>query len=77
MGTFVNPQVTDAITQINSLSIGEGPSLSMALVSEVMAETMGMVMHNAVTAQGGMQVIAKSATTVVCALIISKGAMSS
>ena len=74
MSTLVNSQITDAVTQANSLAIGEGPALSMAMVYAVMSETVGMVMHNAVTAQSGMQTISKSAATVVCSLIISKGA---
>ena len=70
----MNSQVTDAITQANALAVGEGPAASMAMVNAVMAETLGMMMHNAITAQNGMQTIAKSATAVVCSLIISQGA---
>ncbi len=39
-----------------------------------MADTIGLVMHNAVTAQRNMQTLANAAVAVTCALIIDKGA---
>lgn len=73
---MVNSQVTDAVTQTDTLAVGEGAPLSMAMVYTVMSETIGMVMHNAVTTQRGMQAISNSAAAVVCSMIISKGAAS-
>jgi hypothetical protein len=49
----------------------------MSLVYAVMSETIGMVMHNAVIAERGMQAISEAATTVICSMIIAKGASGS
>ncbi|MGD9159780.1 MAG: RebB family R body protein [Desulfobacteraceae bacterium] len=69
--------MSDSVTQTNSLAIGEGPAVSMSLVYAVMSETIGMVMHNAVIAERGMQAISEAATTVICSMIIAKGASGS
>ncbi len=73
----VNSQITDAVTQADALDIGIAPSMSMSMTYTVMAQTMGMVMHNGAAAQHGMQQIAEASTAVTCALIIAKGAASS
>ena len=48
----------------------------MALTYTVMADTIGRVMHNAATAQQGMQIIGSAATTTVCSLIVAVGVAS-
>jgi hypothetical protein len=45
----------------------------MGLTYTVMADTIGMVMHNSATAQQGMQIIGSAATTTVCSMIIAVG----
>jgi len=47
--------------------------VSVAMAELTMADTIGMVMHNAVTAQRNMQTTANSAVAVICTMIISKG----
>ncbi len=67
----VNSQITDAITQINASSIGNSSSQSMAMLDAVMVETLGMTMHNAVTAQHNSQMIGAASTTSTCARMLS------
>ena len=47
--------------------------VSVAMAELTMADTIGLVMHNAVTAQRNMQTTTNSAIAVVCTIIISKG----
>lgn len=72
LGT-VNSQITDAVTQAAVLTTGQAAAVSMGLTYLVMAQTIGMVMANAVTAQRGMQRIAEASVVVTTAAIISKG----
>ncbi len=52
------------------MSVGMAPSASMSMVYTVMAQTIGMVMHNGAETQHGMQQIASAATTQTCAKIL-------
>lgn len=72
LGT-INAQVTDAVTQTAVLTTGQAAAVSMGLTYLVMAQTIGMVMTNAVTAQRGMQRIAEASVVVTTTAIISKG----
>lgn len=69
----VNAQITDAVTQAALLTTGQAAAVSMGMTYLVMAQTIGMVMANAVTAQRGMQRIAEAAVVVTTTAIISKG----
>jgi hypothetical protein len=69
----LNTQITDAVTQTAALTTGQAAAVSMGLTYLVMAQTIGMVMANAVTAQRGMQRIAEASVVVTTAAIISKG----
>ena len=72
-GGTVNSQITDAVTQTAVLTTGQAACVSMGLTYLVMAQTIGMVMANAVTAQRGMQRVAEAAVVMTTAAIISKG----
>ncbi len=67
----VNSQITDSITQVNSNAIGNAASQSMAMLDAVMAETLGMSMHNAVNAQHNSQMIGAASTTSTCAKMLN------
>ncbi len=56
--------------------IGQGPATAMSMTYAVMAQTIGMVMHNGVVAQRNSQMVAGAATTSTCALVLAKGAPS-
>ena len=72
-GGTVNRQVTDAVTQAAALTTGQAAAVSMGMTYLVMAETIGMVMANAVVAQRGMQRIAEASVAITTAAIVSKG----
>jgi len=69
----VNTGIVDAVAVTNTAAVGLGPSLSMSMTYASMADSIGIVMHNAATAEQNMQAIALAATAQVCALIIAKG----
>lgn len=61
----------DNLTQLKQLLAGDQMTQSMAMVNNVMAETLGMSMHNAITAQHNAQMVNAAATTTTCARILS------
>lgn len=67
----VNSQITDSVTQANTNAIGQGPAQSMSMIDAVMAETLGMSMHNAVNAQHNSQMIGTASTTSTCARMLA------
>ncbi|ACL06351.1 hypothetical protein Dalk_4673 [Desulfatibacillum aliphaticivorans] len=66
----VNSQITDAVTQLNAMMVGESPPQSMAMINAVMADTMGMALHNAVSTQHHAQMIGGASTTSTCARML-------
>jgi hypothetical protein len=67
----VNSQITDSITQVNTSAIGQCSAQSMAMLNTVMAETLGMSMHNAVNAQHNSQMTGAASTTSTCARMLN------
>lgn len=59
----VNSQITDAVTQSNVKVLGEAPAMAMGTIYQTMAQSVGLSMQNAVSAQQQMNVIAQAATT--------------
>lgn len=60
--TAVNSQITDAVTQSNVKVLGEAPAMAMGTVYQTMAQSVGLSMQNAVSAQQQMNTIAQAAT---------------
>lgn len=60
--TGVNSQITDAVTQANVKVLGEAPAMAMGTVYQVMAQSVGLSMQNAVSAQQQMNTIAQAST---------------
>lgn len=58
----VNSQVTDAVTQANVKVLGDAPAMAMGTVYQAMAQSVGLSMQNAVSAQAQMTAIAQAAT---------------
>lgn len=71
MADIVNPQITDAVTQSNVKVIAEAPAMALGTLYQTMAHSLGILMHNAVTAQQNMSTIAEATTTQGVALIYS------
>lgn len=69
--TGVNTQITDSVTQAHITTMDQSPVQSHALLDLVMAETVGMGMHNAINTQHSMQMMASAAITATCARMIS------
>jgi hypothetical protein len=67
----VNSQVLDSTTGVVTLLSGQAPSQAFGLLDAVMAETLGMAMHNAVSRQQGASVIGSAAVTAACAKMLS------
>jgi killing trait domain-containing protein len=67
--TNVNGQITDAVTQANVTALGSQPAAMMANLSQVSAQTFGLMMQNAATAQQQLNMIAQATTTHCIALL--------
>ncbi len=67
----VNSQITDAITQSGAIAVGNAAAQSQAILNATMAETLGMTMHNAVTAQQNSQMISAASATSTCARLLN------
>ena len=65
-----NSQITDSVTQSNTTVIGQAPASTQGLLDAVMAETIGMSMHNAVSAQQNSQMMGSAAVAATCARLI-------
>ncbi len=69
------PSTTNGFESFDSRAVlDQAPAAALAMAEAVMADTIGLVMHNAVVAQRNMQTLTNAAVAVTCALIIAKGA---
>jgi len=71
--TTINSQISDAVSTGIIETVNTGPSVAMSMTYSAMADSIGMLMHNAVTTQFNGQTIAVAALTQSCALILAKG----
>lgn len=60
--TTVNPQITDAVTQANTKVLAEAPAMSVALVYQMFAQSVGLAIQNSTSNQQNMQALAGAAT---------------
>lgn len=63
MSEFVNPKVTDAVTQTNVKVVGESPAMSMGSMYQSSAHSAGLMFHNAVNAQNNQFITGLTSTT--------------
>lgn len=70
MAETVNSQVTDAVTQANVKVLGEAPAEAVGMSFQALSHATGLAMENATATQGGMQQVANTATSSICALIV-------
>ena len=66
----VNSQIVDSVNQLVSGVLGQGPGQSASLVDAVMANTLGITMHNAAAAQRNAQVITNASVASACAKML-------
>lgn len=64
-----NPQVVDAITTTNVKVLGEAPAQALGIVYQVLAQSIGLSMQNAVSNQQGATQIGTASTGVVLTAI--------
>lgn len=60
-----------SLGELHKLLKGSAGSQPMAMLNNVMAETIGMSMHNAVTTQHNAQLVNTAAATSACARILN------
>lgn len=60
-----------AANQGDGLLFGQTSAHTFSLLEAVMAETLGMSMHNAVRAQNGMQMVSSAAVVAACARMLN------
>jgi hypothetical protein len=63
VGTPVNCQITDAVTQANSMVLAIAPAQALGAIYQVMAHATGLSMQNAVAQQQRMNTISSAVTT--------------
>jgi len=73
MGSTVNAQITDAVTQTNVKVLGESVAGGLGVSSQALAHAVGLAMENATQTQGGMQQIGNSAAVAILAMITKAG----
>lgn len=69
--TRVNSQITDSVSQANTLSLGAAPAVAMGYLYQATAQALGNSAHNATMAQQQMYMTAQAATTAGVALLYS------
>lgn len=65
-----NNQIVDSVTTTGLLVGGQAPSQSFGMLDTVMAETLGMAMHNAVMRQQASGTVNAAAVTAACARML-------
>ncbi|HEU0135070.1 MAG TPA: RebB family R body protein [Allosphingosinicella sp.] len=60
---FVDPQITDAVTQVNVKVVAEAPAIAMGTLYQTLAHSTGLMFTNAVNAQNSQNVLQQAATT--------------
>jgi hypothetical protein len=60
---YVNDQITDSITQVNTKVLGDAPAQAMGTLYQTASAAAGIAMQNAVHAQNNQYAINNAATT--------------
>lgn len=69
--TPVNDQITDSVTQANSLVLGEAAAVAMANLYQASSQALANAAHNAALAQQQTNIVAQAATAQGVALLYS------
>jgi Killing trait len=69
--TSVNSQITDAVTQANVKVVGEAPAIAIGTLYQSIAQSVGIAMQDAVTAQRQADTIAIAATAEGISLLLT------
>lgn len=71
MADSVNPKVTDSVSEVNTLVLGDAPAQAMATLFQTSAASAGIAMQNAVHAQSNQHAINVAATAEAIALLFN------
>ncbi|WP_307462334.1 RebB family R body protein [Chryseobacterium sp. SORGH_AS_0447] len=63
MMSFVNQQITDAVTQTNVKVVAEAPAMALGNVYQTAAHSTGLMFENAVNNQNQQNILGQAATT--------------
>jgi len=77
MADRVNPQITDSISQTNTVVLGDAPAQAMATLYQTSAASAGMAMQNAVHAQSNQHAISVAATAEALQLLFTSSTAAS
>lgn len=69
--TFVNDQITDSVTQVNTKVLGDAPAIAMGNLMQATAQALSNAAHNATTSQQQTNVTAQAATTMGVTILYS------
>ena len=69
--TSVNDQITDAVTQSNTMVLADAPAVAMGNLYQATAQALANAAHNATNAQQQSYVTAQAATTMGVATLYS------
>jgi hypothetical protein len=61
--TSVNSQITDSVTQANTIVLGDAPAIAMGNLYQATAQALANAAHNATSSQQQTNVTAQAATT--------------
>ncbi|MDQ1161815.1 hypothetical protein QE422_002183 [Chryseobacterium sp. SORGH_AS 447] len=61
--SFVNQQITDAVTQTNVKVVAEAPAMALGNVYQTAAHSTGLMFENAVNNQNQQNILGQAATT--------------
>jgi hypothetical protein len=71
MPDSVNTQITDAITQTVTATVGQSASVALGMFFQAEAQSFALAMQNAVTAQHNVNQIGEAVTAVATAKILA------
>ena len=71
MPESVNPQITDAITQTVTATVGQSASVALGMFFQAEAQAFALTMQNAVTSQHNINQIGEAVTAVATAKIMA------
>lgn len=66
----LNSQMVDSVAAVNFINNGSAQTNAQAMLNAVMAESLGMAMHNAVMRQQSSSMVSSAATTAACAKML-------
>lgn len=63
MSDSVNAQITDAIAEVNTTTLGNAPAVAMGTLYQATAQALANAAHNATEAQQQANILAQAVTT--------------